>query len=192
MANTMLDGLKERIAKSAKMHQSVGVIVPVSNYADLHESLLSHMLTSKNDLFIYVSVTKTYDTITKIYPEIKDRGNIRFVDCISRAAGISKQAKNCAFVESPVMLEKILMELIHIYRTADHDGDTYVVLDSLSAFMIYNNAETVKEFFQHLVNKTRAENIHTITIVIEEEMDDSMNRIIFLNDKIIKVKESFI
>jgi len=188
----MLDGLKERIAKSAKMHQSVGVIVPVGNYADLHESLISHMLNSKNDMFIYVSVTKTYDTISKIFPEIKERNNIKFIDCISRAAGISKQAKNCSFVESPVMLEKILMEIIHIFRNQKLDGDTYVILDSLSAFIIYNNPETVKEFFQHMINKTRAENIHTVTIVIEEEMDDNMNKIIFLNDKIIKVKESFI
>lgn len=192
MANTMLEGLKERIAKSAKIHQSVGVIVPVSNYADLHESLISHMLTSKDDLFIYINVTKTYDTISKLYPEIQERNNIKFIDCISRAAGISKTAKNCSFVESPVMLEKILMETMHMYRTFSSEGETYVILDSLSAFMIYNNAETVKEFFQHLVNKARAENIHTITIVIEEEMDDNMNKIIFLNDKIIKVKESFI
>ena len=35
MANTMLDGLKERIAKSAKIYQSVGIIVPVNNYADV-------------------------------------------------------------------------------------------------------------------------------------------------------------
>jgi hypothetical protein len=84
------------------------------------------------------------------------------------------------------------MEIMHIFRDVKETAKRYLVLDSLSALMIYNNPEIVKEFFQHLTNKTRAENIHTISIVVEEEMDENINKIIFLNDKIIKVKESFI
>jgi len=188
----MLDGLKERIYKSAQIHQSVGVIVPVSNYSDLYETIMMQMLGSKQDLWMYVSITKTYDTITRSYKEFANKPNIFFIDCISRAAGISQKADNCSFIESPVMLERILMEMMHAFRERKTEGNTYIVLDSLSALMIYNNVETVKEFFQHFVNKTRAENIHCVSVVIEEEMDDHLNKIIFLNEKIIKVKESFI
>ena len=90
------------------------------------------------------------------------------------------------------MLEKIIMEMMHILHDVKDDVKKYVIIDSLSALMIYNNPETVKEFFQHLINKTRAEDVHTVSLVVEEEMDEYVNKIVFLNDKIIKVRESFI
>ncbi|MFH1100709.1 MAG: hypothetical protein V1726_01565 [Methanobacteriota archaeon] len=192
MPETMIDGLNERITKAAKVHQSLGVIVPVNNYNDLFESLIQQMLASKDDAWIYLTATKSFDTISKSYKNITDRKNVKFIDCISRAAGISRIDKNCVYIESPVMLEKIIIEMMHIFREIKEGVKKYLVIDSLSALMIYNNPETVKEFFQHLTNKARAENIHTISVVIEEEMDEHINKIIFLNDKIIKVKESFI
>ena len=93
---------------------------------------------------------------------------------------------------SPALLEKLLIEMMYIFRQVKEGIKKYMVIDSLSALMIYNNPETVKEFFQHFINKTRAEDIHSISIVVEEEMDENMNRIMFLNEKIIKVRESFI
>ena len=192
MANTMLDGLKERIAKSAKIYQSVGIIVPVNNYADVFESIFDHMLSNKEDVWTYITITKPYDTINKIAKNLSEHKNIKIIDCISRASGISISDKNCIYVESPVMLEKIILEMVHVFRDVKEDVKKYLVIDSLSALMIYNNPKTVKAFFQHLINKTRVENIHIISLSLEEEVDDYIRKIIFLNDKIIKVKESFI
>ena len=192
MTDSMIDGLKERISKAAKIHQSIGVIVPVNNYSDLFESLMAQMFSNKEDTWIYLTVTKSYDTISKTYKNIGERKNIKFIDCISRAAGISRVDKNCVYIESPVMLEKIIIEMMHIFNELKAESRKYLVIDSLSTMMIYNNPETVKEFFQHLINKTRAEGIHSITIVVEEELDDYISKIVFLNEKIIKVKESFI
>ncbi|MEM0493100.1 MAG: hypothetical protein QXS02_03995 [Candidatus Thermoplasmatota archaeon] len=192
MTEAVIEGLRDRISKAIKIHQSIGVIVPMNNYADLFESIMDQLLSSRDELWIYLTVTKSYDTLVKSYKSIADRKNIKFVDCISRAAGISRIDKNCVYIESPVLLEKIIIEILHIAYDAKKDVKKYLVIDSLSALMIYNNPETVKEFFQHLINKARSEDIHTITIVIEEELDDYMNKIVFLNEKIIKVKESFI
>jgi hypothetical protein len=188
----MLDGLKERISKSAKIHQSVGIVVPINNYNDLFEAIFNHMLSTKEDIWLYISVTKSFDTINKTFKNLGDHKNIKFIDCISRAAGISRTEKNVIYIESPALLEKLILEMMHIFYNAKGTVKKYVVIDSLSALMIYNNRETVKEFFQHLINKTRAEDIHLISLVLEEELDDYVNKIIFLNDKIIKVKESFI
>ena len=82
--------------------------------------------------------------------------------------------------------------MVHVFRDVKEDVKKYLVIDSLSALMIYNNPKTAKAFFQHLINKTRVEDIHIISIALEEEVDDYIKKIIFLNDKIIKVKESFI
>ena len=192
MTDTMIDGLSERISKAAKVHQSVGVIVPMNNYSDLFEALVSEMLDNKDDIWVYLTITKSFDSIVRLYKNVGDRKNIKFIDCISRSAGISRVDKNCVYVESPVQLEKIIIEIMHIFRGIKEGTKKYLVIDSLSALLIYNNPETVKEFMQHLTNKVRAENIHMLSLVVEEEMDESIHKIIFLNDKIIKVKESFI
>ena len=192
MPDTMLDGLKERISKSAKIHQSVGIIVPMNNYAELSDAIFNQMISDKDDFWVYITVTKSYDTIQRNLKNFSEHKNLRFMDCISRAAGIAKLEPNVIYIESPSMLEKIIMEMMHLFSKVKDDVKKYVIIDSLSALMIYNNPETVKEFFQHFVNKTRAEDIHSITLVVEEEMDEYMNKIIFINDKIIKVRESFI
>lgn len=192
MSETMLDGLKERIFKAAKIHQSIGIIVPMNNYSDLSEAMFSYMLNDNEDIWIYLMITKSYDTMVKRFKGLAEHKNIKFIDCISRAAGITRNDKGCVYIDSPVMLEKMIIEIMHLFHESKPDVDKYLILDSISALMIYNNPETVKEFFQHLVNKSRAENMHSISIVLEEELNEYMNKIIFLNDKIIKVKESFI
>ncbi len=192
MANTMLDGLKERIAKSIKVYQSVGIIVPMNNYTELFEAMLSHILSTKEDFWVYITITKSYDTINKKFDNLSEHNNIRFIDCVSRASGISRVDKNCVYIESPVLLEKTILEMINIFRDVKDNINKYMIIDSISSLMIYNNPKIVKAFFQSLINKTRAENIHTISLAIEEELDEFINKIIFLNDKIIKVRESFI
>ena len=192
MPDTMLDGLKDRVAKSAKIHQSTGIIVPMNNYTDLFDSIIKTMMSTKEDLWLYITITKSFDTIKKSFQDLSSYKNIHFIDCVSRSAGISGSDKNCIYIDSPALLEKILLEMMHVFQGVKDDVNKYVVIDSLSALMIYNNPETVKEFFQHFVNKTRSENIHSVSIVIEEELDEYVHRIIFMNDKIIKVKESFI
>ena len=192
MPDTMLDGLKDRVAKSAKIHQSTGIIVPMNNYTDLFDSIIKTMMDTKEDLWLYITITKSFDTIKKSFQDLSGYKNIHFIDCISHSAGISSLDKNCIYIDSPALLEKILLEMMHVFQGVKDDVNKYVVIDSLSALMIYNNPETVKEFFQHFINKTRSENIHSVSIVVEEELDEYINRIVFMNDKIIKVKESFI
>ena len=188
----MLDGLKERISKSAKIHQSVGIIAPMNNYQDLVDAIFNEMLNSKDEFWIYITITRSFDTIKKQHKNLQDHKNIKFIDCISRASGISTIEPNCIFIESPVMLEKTILEMLNVLHHVKEDVKKYIVIDSLNSLMIYNNPKTVKAFFQHLINKTRAEDIHTISISIEEELDDYLKKIIYFNDKIIKVRESFI
>ena len=119
--------------------------------------------------------------------------NIRFIDCISRASGISKDSKNAIFVESPTMLEKIGLEIMNTFKEVGPETKKYLVIDSLTNFIIYNDPEIITEFFYHIINRTRAREIHTISLAVEEEgLDSYLNRLVYLNDKIIKVRDSFI
>lgn len=192
MVNTLIDSLKERVSKAVAFNQSVGVVLPSSNYSDLIQAFFEYIRSRPEDAWVYVTITKPYENIVKQFGELAESKNIRFVDCISRAAGISKTDPNCVYVESPSMLEKLGLEIINIFKTVDEKTNKYLILDSLSTLMIYNDQEIVTEFFYHLANRTRSRNIHIISLAIEEEGMEKFNRLLYLNDKILKVRDSFI
>ena len=68
-----------------------------------------------------------------------------------------------------VAREKLGLEIINSFKEINENKGKYLLIDSLSNMIIYNDPEIVTEFFYHLVNKTRARNIHTISLAIEEE-----------------------
>ena len=82
---------------------------------------------------------------------------------------------------------------MNYFKYFNNDKKNYLIIDSLSSLIIYNDIPLVSEFFTHLINRARLSNITTITLAIEEEMDDNIRKILYLkSNKIIKLKESFI
>jgi hypothetical protein len=194
MSKAIVDGLRERISNAISYNQSVGIILPGNNYNDLTQALFEYIYSKPESAWVYVTITKTYNNILKDFGDIIiDQNNIRFIDCISRAAGLYYNAPNCVFIESPSQLERIILEIMNQFKMLDKNINKYLVLDSLSSLLIYNNSSLIKEFITHLNNRTIIEDIHNISLSIEEEMDEKFSRIIYLkNKKIIKLKESFI
>ena len=193
MANVLIDGLKERIEKAVKVNKSVGILLPGTNYSDLVQALFSQVENDETGIWVYVAVTRPYSTLSQEFGDLSELGNIKFIDCVSRAAGISETSPNCVYVESPTMLEQIGLEIINVFRDVKEDVNKYLVLDSLTNLIIYNDCDIVTEFFYHLINRTRANDVHMISLAIDEgDLNKRINRLIYLNDKILKVKESFI
>jgi KaiC/GvpD/RAD55 family RecA-like ATPase len=193
MTNVLIDGLKERISNAIITNQSIGIILPGGNYPDLVKSLFEHIRSNPDEAWVYVTVTKPSENFFNEFEFLEECKNIRFIDCISRAAGISKVKHKCVLIESPTMLEKLVIEIMDIYKEVDVKTKKFLVIDSLTNLIIYNDPEIVTEFFYLLINRTRAKNVHMVSIAIEEEeLDKYLNRLIYLNDKILKVRDSFI
>jgi len=193
MANVLIDGLKERISNSITVNQSVGILLPGSNYSDLIEAMFERIHDKPEEAWVYVTISKPYDTLVKQYGLLPELRNIRFIDCISRAAGLTKTSPNVTLVESPTMLEKLGLDIMNIFKKVDEKTRKYLVLDSLTNLIIYNDPDIVTEFFYNILNKTRARDIHTISLAIEDQdLECYLNRLIYFNDKILKVRDSFI
>jgi len=193
ITNTLIDGLKERIANAVSTNQSTGIIIPSNNYSDLICSLFEYMDTKPDAIWVYLTITKPFESIFDDYSNLINNQNIIFIDCISHAAGISKEKSNCIYIESPSQLESILLEIMNSYKNTDDKKNKYLIIDSLSSLVIYNDAPLVTEFFTHLINRTRLSDITTISLTIEEELNDNIRKILYLkSNKIIKLKESFI
>jgi archaellum biogenesis ATPase FlaH len=190
MVDAVIEGIRERVSAAIQVNQSVGIQVPENRHGDLLEAVFNSMCRNTHDIWTFVTVSKTFDYLTKTFKESTRHPNIKFIDCISRAAGISDNSNNCIFLESPVMLENLILEILNNFKTQKRDMDKYIVIDSLSALMIYNDPEIIREFISLVMNRSRAENIHVVSILVEEEMDS--NKLIQLNDKIIVLRDSFI
>ena len=190
MVDAVIEGIRERIAAAIQVNQSVGIQVPENRHGDLQEAIFDSMCRNTHTTWTYVTVSKTFDYLSKTFKEGIKQSNIKFIDCISRAAGITEGASSCIYVESPVMLDKIILEVLNNFKGMKRDLDKYIVIDSLSALMIYNDPEIIREFMSLVMNRSRSENIHVVSILVEEEMDSS--KLIQLNDKIIVLRDSFI
>jgi len=190
MVDAVIEGIRERVAAAIRVNQSVGIQVPENRHGDLLEAVFTSMCKNTNDIWTFVTVSKTYDYLAKTYKESADHANIKFIDCISRAAGITELYNNCIYIESPVMLEKLILEILNNFKGVKREVEKFIVIDSLSALMIYNDPAIIREFISLVLNKSRSENIHVISVLVEEEMDS--NKLIQLNDKIIVLRDSFI
>ena len=190
MVDAVIEGIKDRVSVAIKVNQSVGIQVPENRHDGLLEALFNFMLSNPNDVWTFVAASDTYDHISNAFKEISEHSNIKFIDCISRAAGVSELQGNCTYVESPTMLEIVSLEIMNNFRGLDDGVEKYVVIDSLSALVIYNDSEIIREFVSLLTSRTRSKNIHIVTILVEEEVDS--DRLIQMNDKIVVLRDSFI
>lgn len=193
MSNTLIEGLKDRIADAVSVNQSVGIILPGSNYNNLAQAIAEYIQSRPRDAWVYLTITKPYDVLTKQFGQLLSAGNIRFIDCVSRAAGISTRDPRCIFIDSPAQLEKTILEIVNLIKSWGNAIQKYVIIDSLSSLLIYNDSTLVSEFFAYLDSQMKLYDTHIISLCIEEEMDDMLNKILYLKaNKIIKVRESFI
>lgn len=193
MPTTLVEGLKERISTSISMYESLGIVLPGTNYVDLIQALFGCIKEHPNDVWVYITVTRPFESFIRLFGDLSRYPNVTFVDCISRASGIVRKDDQCVYIESPTMLEKVMMEVMNLFSRAPENAGKFLILDSLSTLMIYNDPSLVTEFFYQLLNKTRSENIHSISLVVEEgEGDKYINKLIYLNDKILKVRDTFI
>ena len=193
MENTLIEGLTERITNASSMHSSVGVILPSNNYQDFTSAVFSFMKSQQSHPFIYITVTKPYHTIKRDFSDMIEKLNVRFIDCVSLSSGISIPDEQCFFLDSPSQLEKLILETMSFLHNSNNQEKPYVIIDALSSLNLFNDDLLVMEFFTHLINNLMLLDAHSISLCIEEEMNDMMYKMLYIkNEKILKIKESFI
>ena len=75
ISNTLIDGLKDRIANAVSSNQSIGMIIPSNNYSDLICSLFDFINSKPDSLWVYLAITKPFNSIIEDY-SISSRGEI--------------------------------------------------------------------------------------------------------------------
>ena len=143
---------------------------------------------NKNLQVVYVATTVPADAIINSMKMIGvDTSNVRFIDCISSMmTGQQKGLDNVLLIESPTMLENIMLK-IEFLRRKSPEKLVLVVIDSINTLHIHNDWKIMGEFLHIMVNSLRSRGAMILMLSIKEQQTQEVSTLLGLvSDKMIR------
>jgi len=170
---------------------AVSLQVGVDFYLDAIRAVVD-IYASKRDIeVVYVTATISYQAITDILKALEiDSSKVHFVDCISHTMmSSSLQGSQVLFVESPTMLENIMLKTEYLLRKSG-GKEKMVLLDSINSLAIHNSNNVLSEFLHIFVSSLRSKNVNTLILsVMEHTSQELSNMVNLVCDSTIRARE---
>jgi len=177
-AQKIADELAEMPSASA-----ISLQMSVDNYLDVLRGVLDLFSNKKQMDTIYVTATISSEAIKRVLEALDiDSSRIFFVDCISHimmGASSAQSDDNTTLVESPTMLENLMLKVEYLIRRSE-SKDKLVVLDSINSLAIHNNNWILSEFLHILVSGLRSREAYTVILSVEEHSTPEINNMVNL------------
>ncbi len=137
-------------------------------------AVLRNVMT-QDSIGIYISVNKPYFSLTEIMQAQKiPTQNMYFLDCASGLMGKMPQQLEKAYILSgPTNLTELsitLSSLLGSEKIKGKEAQTILFLDSISTFLIYNDANTVAKFIHTISGKVRTHNIRGVFFSLHDDI----------------------
>ncbi len=162
---------------------AVSLQMSVDNYLDVIRGVLDLYANNKEMDTIYVTATISSEAIKRVLEALDiDTSRIYFVDCISHimmGASTAQQDDHTTLVESPTMLENLMLKVEYLIRRSK-SKDKLVVLDSINSLAIHNSNWILSEFLHILVSGLRSREACTIIFSVEEHTTPEINNMVNL------------
>jgi KaiC/GvpD/RAD55 family RecA-like ATPase len=168
---------------------AVALRLRTDQYFDAVQGMLDLFGTKKELEAIYVTSTIPSQSIINALETLEvPLEHIWFVDCISQIMmSTSKRHEHSIAVESPTMLENIMLKVEFLLRKHP-DRRALVILDSINSLAIHNNTKILSEFLHILVNNLRARGAYTVVFSMQEyETDEIRNMLVLVSDETIEL-----
>jgi len=141
------------LIKELESNRAILLLVPGIDYGEITTSLAKQL---SRGTVCYFTLNKTFSSLLSNF---KRHGvktdNLLFVDAISKSMReVPDQAEQCYYVSSPGALTELSIVLSKVLR---HNFD-YIVFDSLTNLLIYQEREPVAKFISNFVNRAGASN----------------------------------
>lgn len=120
---------------------------------------------------VYISASRGAVEIIQAFESIGvDVSHIQFIDLVSSGilGGTDVPYQNIHFVDSPIMLESILLRTLYILRTTQTERN-FVFLDSVNALSIYNEGRMLAEYLHTFINTFRQREILSVILNIPDQ-----------------------
>ena len=148
---------------------------------------LASVLLSKKLGGIYVTTSRPSSHITAELEAAKaDLSDLYFVDLVSMTVGGNTSDPRTLFVESPTMLESILLNISLLERRLKAKR-RFVMFDSVNGLSIYSEPRVLREFINVLGNSMRIKEIYSMLMSVTEQTGEDLDSALdLLSDKIIR------
>lgn len=177
-AQNIADQLNELPPSSA-----VSLQMSVDNYLDVMRGVLDLFANRRDMDIIYVTATISFEAIKRVLQALDiDTSRVYFVDCISHimmGASAAQHDEHTTLVESPTMLENIMLKVEYLIRRSEAEHKL-VIIDSINSLAIHNNNWILSEFLHILVSGLRARDVYTIILSVEEHSTPEINNMVNL------------
>ena len=120
---------------------------------------------------VYISASRGAAEIIQAFEAIGvDVSHIQFIDLVSSGilGGTSVPYSNVHFVDSPIMLESVLLRTLYILKTTNHERN-FVFLDSVNALAIYNEDRMLAEYLHTFINTFRQQEVLSVILNVPDQ-----------------------
>ncbi|MBU1158241.1 MAG: hypothetical protein KKE24_02770 [Candidatus Thermoplasmatota archaeon] len=170
---------------------AVSLQMSVDSYLEVMRGVLDIFARKKDMDTIYVTATISFEAIKRVLDALDiDTSRMYFVDCISHimmGTTAAQKDEHASLVESPTMLENIMLKVEYLIRMSP-SKNKLVVLDSINSLSIHNNNWILSEFLHILVSGLRAKDAYTIILSVEEHSTpEIVNLVNLVCDQVIRI-----
>jgi hypothetical protein len=154
-------------------------------YADHYFAVLNATLrdvgTETDAHTIYVAVTNPASFVWSLAQALDvPADRISFVDTISHIMmNFKDPLPNALYIESPRMLEEIMLRVEFLLRKYPHPRQI-VVVDSVNSLAIHNPPDLLSEFFHILLNNLKSRQVLTVVLSVAEDESNPVDQMLSL------------
>lgn len=156
------------------------------HYSEANIQILKYLVGTLKLSGIYITVNKPCCILKKEFEKNKiDCSKIQFIDAITKTKdGRPDKSDRCVYINSPESLTEISIALNEIAKSAPQLR--FVMLDSISALLIYNPQSSVAKFAHFITNTLRDMKMDGAIITLNREKDkDLIDELAMFCDKVI-------
>lgn len=153
------------------------IITPIEHLQDKINSVLKFF---KNANGIYISLNKSQESIENILRRGGiDTGRLFFIDCVS-----SEKTGDDVLCVEPNRLD-LLKSAIDAFMK-NTEGEKFVIIDSLSTLLIYNDHNKVAKFVKELTEYGSKRDINIIALSPKTEEEELLIKVYHFFNKVLK------
>ncbi|MCS5532702.1 MAG: hypothetical protein NZ736_00405 [Candidatus Poseidoniaceae archaeon] len=120
---------------------------------------------------VYISGSRSAMEMIEAFETIGiDVSHIQFIDLVSSGVlgGTDVDRTNIHFIDSPIMLESVLLRTLYLLRTTSLERN-FVILDSVNSLAIYNEDRMLAEYLHTFINTFRQREVLSVILNVPDQ-----------------------
>jgi len=160
---------------------SVGMEVCFDCYFDAVRGLVERFCSEKELHCIYITASIPAATLMGALGSLQvDMGRLNIIDCLSHMImGNIERNEKVIFVESPTMLENVILKVEYLMRR-NENAPCLVVLDSIDSLAIHNDPKILSEFLQILLGGLKSRGAYSVVLSMAEQARSEIKELVAL------------